>query len=54
MKNNQSKKNKKFMILKNHIVFVEKINKNKQNGFNAKIKLNVEDRVGIIYNAVVL
>lgn len=38
------------MILKNHIVFVEKINK--LNGYSAKIKENVEGQAGIILNAV--
>ena len=40
------------MMLKNHIVSVEKINKNKLNGFNANTSQNVEDQIGIIFNAV--
>ena len=40
------------MIHKNHTVFVERINKNRLNGYNAKINQNAEDRIGIILNAV--
>ena len=51
MKNKLIKK-KTIMIHKNHTVFVERINKNRSNGYNVKINQNAEDRIGIILNAV--
>lgn len=41
------------MTLKRQTAFVASSRKKKFNGFNAQIRENAEDQVGIIFNAVV-